>query len=320
MTDAAQFLSQYGVLAIFVVVFLKQLGPPLPAFPLLLIAGAAAVAGDINPISALVAAVLGSVLADTLWYSLGRRYGYAILRLLCRVSLNPDSCVRQSETTLVRWGSASLIAGKFIPGFSSVAAPLAGAIGMSISKFTLANFAGASVYAVFCIGLGALFNQQVEAIVNWLTINLQRGVFIIGIALAIFLLYKYLLRRKFLREIESIKITPPDFHKLLQGNRTPIVLDVRSATGRQSDRRSIPGAVPFDAQDEVQIESLRRDENIGRDIVVFCACPNDASAARIAQRLTALGLHARPLAGGIDGWAEFERARRQDVAAAVVTS
>jgi membrane protein DedA with SNARE-associated domain/rhodanese-related sulfurtransferase len=315
MQDASHFLSHYGVLAIFVVVFLKQLGPPLPAFPLLLIAGAAAVTGGVNAIAALTAAVLGSVLADTLWYGLGRRYGYTILRWLCRISLNPDSCVRQSESTLVRWGSASLIAGKFIPGFSSVAAPLAGAIGMSPAKFTIANIAGASVYAVFCMGLGALFSHQVEAIVTWLAINVQRGLIVVAIALAIFIAYKVALRRKFLREIDAIKVSPQEFDQLLRKDRGPIVLDVRSATGRKNDPRSVPNAEPFDSQDALRIKQLQRPENIGRDIIVFCACPNDASAARVAQRLTAIGLQARPLAGGIDGWTAFESARAQVVTA-----
>ena len=128
-------LVQYGLLLVFVNVFLVQAGAPVPAVPTLLVAGALAVGGGPSVPMIVAVAVIGSLLGDLIWYVAGRIYGLRVLQLLCRISISPDSCVRQTETRFTRWGAPSLIFAKFVPGFATVAPPLAGALHVKLGPF-----------------------------------------------------------------------------------------------------------------------------------------------------------------------------------------
>src|SRR6266536_5549645 len=147
MQQLALYVAKYGLSLIFVNVLLEQLGLPIPAIPVLLVAGALAVEKDLSAPRVLLVAVLASLLADASWFLLGRRYGFRILKTLCRVSLSPDSCVRQTTSIFEKWGMPSLVVAKFVPGFSTVAPPLAGAIRARLLPFLLYDGAGALVWA-----------------------------------------------------------------------------------------------------------------------------------------------------------------------------
>ena len=133
--------EQHGLTFVGVNVLLQQLGLPIPAVPTMIVAGALAAMGRISLPAVFAISVLASVVADLAWYFAGRRYGYPVLKFLCRVSLSPDTCVRQTEGIFERWGFYSLVVSKFVPGFSTVAPPIAGALKMSAGKFLLAALA-----------------------------------------------------------------------------------------------------------------------------------------------------------------------------------
>ncbi len=129
MSSFSQVLAQHGVGLLFVITLVERLGLPVPAAPLLLVAGSLVATGQMGLAPALLAAIMASILGDVVWFALGRRFGHRVLRLLCKLSLSADTCVRQSEGFILKWGGAALVAAKFVPGVSVVAPPVVGRLG-----------------------------------------------------------------------------------------------------------------------------------------------------------------------------------------------
>ena len=162
-------LGHYGAWFVGANVLLQQLGLPVPAVPTLVVAGALAAAGKIGGIAVLAAAVAASDVADLVWFVAGRRYGYQVLRLLCRISLSPDTCVRETEGIFERWGFYSLVVSKFVPGFSTVGPPIAGALKMPVGRFVAAAAASALLWAGAALLAGWIFSTQVDFVIGWMT-------------------------------------------------------------------------------------------------------------------------------------------------------
>ena len=170
--------------------FLQQLGLPIPAVPTMIVAGAMASAARLSGLGVFLISVAASVVADILWYWAGRRYGYRVLKLLCRVSLSPDTCVRQTEGIFERYGFFSVVVSKFVPGFSTVAPPIAGALDMRFPSFVAAAFASAALWVGAAMGAGYLFSAQVDWLLGWMSENTALAATIVGALLAAYILYK----------------------------------------------------------------------------------------------------------------------------------
>jgi membrane protein DedA with SNARE-associated domain/rhodanese-related sulfurtransferase len=300
MRDLVSLLVQHGVLIVFVATLAARIGVPVPASPLLVVAGGLAVGGEFSWLTALAGSIAANVIGDGLWFQAGRRHGHRVMRLLCRISLSPDSCVRQSESLILRWGGSSLIAAKFLPGVSVVAAPMAGALGMSWLRFFVYELVAATIWTVLFMALGMVFSGQIQQILGIMASTGTAAVILLLLVLAVVLAVRYWRRRGFLREVEMSRITVDDLHELMSAGHEPLVIDVRSEASIKIDGRRIPGAlsVELNAMREKAAE-LPRD----RDIVLYCNCPNEVSAARAARLLAEAGLaRVRPLAGGIDAW------------------
>jgi membrane protein DedA with SNARE-associated domain len=222
-------LLAHGPLWIGLLVFAKQLAVPLPVFPLLMVGGAAALGGQVGALPLFAAATVGSVLADTLWFVIGRHWGYRALRVLCKLSLSPDSCVRQTEVTLSRWGAASLIAGKFLPGFATVAAPVAGALGMGSMRFLAANTLGAAAYAGAGLGLGALFGNQIDQAIALLAEHGLTVLKVFAILVVLFVAWRLIRRQRFIRRIGMARVTAAEVYRRLNQEGGLLVADVRTA-------------------------------------------------------------------------------------------
>jgi len=280
-------------------VLVEQLGIPVPAVPTLVVAGALSGAGTLNPLHIFVAAVLASMLADHCWYFAGRRYGYQILRTLCRISLSPDTCVRETEGIFERWGFYSLVVSKFIPGFAAVGPPIAGALRMPLWRFTLATLSSASLWVGAAMCAGWLFASQVLAVIAWTTAHTLLAGVVIGGLLGAYIGYKAWQRWRLARFVQSSRITVDELRELLEEEVKPVVVDVGSTLAHQS-RPHIPGARMMDLDTIVREASTFP---LDRDVVFYCACPNEESSRRAAQILRAKGFkRVRPLVGGIDGW------------------
>lgn len=260
-------LALYGIVFVFLNVFLEQVGAPIPAVPTLVLAGALAADGRLSAPMCLVSAVLAATLADVVWFAAGRAKGRRVLKLLCRVSLSPDSCVRQTESFYERYGVPSLVFAKFVPGFSTVAPPLAGAMGTGLWRFLAFDVAGSFLWAAIGLGAGMIFHRTVDAALERLSSLGSTAALVLGAALAAFVAIKAWRRWAFFRRLRAQRITPHELHaQRLAGNEF-VVFDVRSPAARRGDPRRVPGAVPLDPDRlEDAVAHLRED----LEIVLYC--------------------------------------------------
>jgi membrane protein DedA with SNARE-associated domain/rhodanese-related sulfurtransferase len=307
--DITPFFAEYGLLLVFGVTLAEQLGVPVPAMPVLLFAGAKAAEDPVYGASALALAILACTMGDIAWYAAGRRYGLGVLKLLCRVSLSPDSCVRQTESAFEKRGVATLVIAKFVPGLATVAPPVAGALGMKTSTFLIFDSAGSALYSSTGIALGVVFHDQVDWLLERLVTLGVRAMALLGVLLALYVAYRWWDRYRFIRSLEVGRIRVDELSRMMEQRANPIVLDVRSRAHRAIDGRRIPGALHVDLDAMVAtLEGIPRD----REVVVYCDCPNEVTAAKVVMQLRERGFRKmRPLLGGVDAWAlagyEIER-------------
>ena len=293
-----QWLAVYGLGFAFLNVLAEQIGLPVPAYPVLIITGALSVEGRYSALALLAVAVCACLIADLAWYAAGRRYGSKVLRTICRLSISPDSCVRQTESLFERWGLWSLLVAKFVPGFGTLATALSGNMGLPLAAFIAVDALGATLYAGVGIGLGLVFHTAVDSVVEVFEGLGRIGLVLIGVVVLLFLASRWWQRERLLRELRSARITVPELQALIDGGTAPAIIDVRSAGSRERDG-AIPGARPWSVQAGDGAADLPRDI----EVVVYCACPNEVSAAKVARELQRAGFsNVRPLLGGIDAW------------------
>jgi membrane protein DedA with SNARE-associated domain len=268
MPEMTDLLARHGLALVFVNVLLAQAGVPLPAVPLLVVAGASVMQGEIGLLPLLLTVVAASLMGDIPWYAAGRRYGYRILGTLCRVAIEPDSCVRQTESIFARWGGRSLMAAKFIPGFSTVAPPLAGTMRLPFQQFLAYSAVGALAWAAAPVSAGAVFRAEVEWVLARLEDMGAGALAVIGVALAAYLGVKVIERYLLIRFMRMMRIGVDELHRLLQEDVRPVILDARSALARSLDPRHIPGAL---AVDMVAPERHLSQVSPEREVVVYCS-------------------------------------------------
>jgi membrane protein DedA with SNARE-associated domain/rhodanese-related sulfurtransferase len=300
MTQLLSWVQQYGLIAVFLNVLIEQIGVPVPAYPMLIVAGAMAAQGHYGVAAVLVCAVLAALIADLFWYAAGGRYGNRVLRTLCRVSLSPDSCVRQTESIFERWGSRSLMFAKFIPGFATVATALSGVLRVRLSHFVFFDAIGATLWAGLGIGIGYVFHHAIEDILNVMAQLGRWGAILLVSAIALFVLSKWWQRHRFTKALLMDRITVNELNQLMSQGKSPAIIDVRSPESQKRNGR-IPGAITMQkVEDNAAVVANLADV---REVVIYCACPNEASAATLAKALMHAGvLRVRPLLGGIDAW------------------
>jgi membrane protein DedA with SNARE-associated domain len=261
------YLAQYGVALVFANVFVEQIGIPIPAFPTLLVAGSLVRAGKLSFLALLGAAVAASLIVDTIWYLLGRRYGHRVLKTLCRVSLSPDSCVRQTEGIFEKWGMASVVLARFITGFSTVAPPLAGAMGAKLPAFLLYDSLGTTLWAGSGILLGFVFHRAIEDVLSFLEGLGAWALYLLGAALVLFVLFKWWQRRRFYQALRMARITVEELKSLFEKGEEPVVVDVRHEGERRRDPRRIPGAMTMGVSElDVKLPGIPPEV----EIVLYC--------------------------------------------------
>ena len=293
-------VGHYGLIIVFINVLVEQIGLPVPAVPTLVIAGALAADGQLPPPALFLWSVVACLIADCGWYFIGQTYGIRVLKLLCRISLEPDSCVSQTQTRFERWGIRSLVVAKFIPGLAIIAPPLAGAMRIGWGRFIALSASGAALWVGSAMAAGALFRAQIAVILHHLGEIGSVAAVMVGGALAMYIGFKWWERVRFYRSLRMARIDVAELYELLQSGAEPIIVDVRSPTARALEPRWIPGALHVPLEEiAIHIKDLPRD----RDIVLYCACPSEASAARVARVLMNHGFKkVRPLHGGLDAW------------------
>ena len=298
--DLASVVSQYGLAIVFGNVLIEQIGIPLPAMPTLIVAGGLAAGGKLSAVAVFAVALAGCVIADVTWYIAGRRYGNRVMRILCGISLTPDSCVSQAQTRFERFGLNVLLIAKFIPGVALLAPPLAGATRIGWLPFLAFNTAGGALWVLAGMGGGMLLGSQIERLLEYLENYGAAAMVLVGALVAAYIAFKWWERHRFYAMLRMARISVDELHRLMDAGVAPLVVDVRSQTARAIEPRHIPGALHLPLQGfEPHIKELPRD----REIILYCSCPNEASAAQVAKLLMNHGfMRVRPLLGGLEAW------------------
>ncbi len=267
MSETLDFLVRHGYAIVFVWMAAEQLGLPIPTIPLLLAAGAIAGTGRLSLTLAVTLAVVASLLADFAWYEIGRRRGIRVLNLLCRVSLEPDSCVRRTEQIFGRYGARSLVVSKFVPGLGIMAPPLAGIVGMPPGRFLIYTGLGALLYAGSFAVLGYVFSAQIERVADAALRLGEWAVLLFAAALLAYVLAKYLQRRRFMNALRTARIAPEELKGRLDAGEEFVIVDLRHPLDVAGDPFHIPGALHVPPDDlETRHEEILRD----REVILYC--------------------------------------------------
>jgi membrane protein DedA with SNARE-associated domain/rhodanese-related sulfurtransferase len=301
METLVHLVTAYGLLLVFAAVLLDQGGIPVPAYPIIIVTTTLAVDQGEATWIIFVVATVAAVLADWLWFMGGRRLGNRLVRLICRLSLSPDSCVMKTRGIYARWGIGSLVVAKFVPGFAAVATTLAGQSGTPTRTFLFYDGIGAMLWAAGAVVLGIVFKDAVADVLSSLEQLGHLALPLLAALLVVFVGWKWIRRRRFLHELRMARISPAELGAMIEAGDAPLILDVRAEQHR--DRTGwIPGALFISTPDETEAPAHEQ-------VIVYCDCPNELSAAVVAHALKSRGFrNVRPLAGGFDAWRAEGRA------------
>lgn len=291
---------RYGYWILFGWVMLEQLGVPLPSSPILVAAGTLTATRHMRIGEIVLAVVIASAIADSVWFRLGGRYGSRVTRWICKFSLEAGSCVRKTEDLLMRHGAAGLLMAKFIPGLNTLAAPLAGQSKMRYRMFLLYDIAGTFLWVTTFVLIGRFFGDAIRrsgALLHWLS----RSAFVLVVLfVAGIVVYRIVKQRRFLRKIRTLRIEPRELKEMIDRGDDPYIVDLRHPLDLLPDPRTLPGAVRL-----LPTELIARNAEIprDRDVVLYCTCPSEATSAKVALTMRRFGVERiRPLKGGFDEW------------------
>lgn len=293
-------LLMYGYLLLFAWVLVEQLGIPLPATPALLAAGALTAEHELGFWQAFAVCVAACLLADTTWYAVGRRYGHYVLRILCKLSLEPTVCVRRTQDSFGKRRDVTLMIAKFVPGLATLAPPVAGQNGMSLGNFLFADGIGAALWVGALLLGGRLFGDVLKRDPSLLDWAGRFGGALLLLGVLGFLGNRLMRRRRFMRKLVESRLEPVDLKRQIDAGEPVFIVDLRHPLELLPDPYTLPGALHLSPDALAKrVHEIPRD----RDIVLYCTCPSEATAAKTAMTLHKLGIErVRPLRGGYDEW------------------
>jgi membrane protein DedA with SNARE-associated domain len=266
MDNVLPFLMQHGYAVLFIWILAETMGFPIPSAPLLITIGALAGGGHINLLLCIGLGVCAALLSDIFWYSIGGRYGSKVLSVICRISLEPDSCVRRTENIYARYGARALLVIKFIPGLSAVSMPLAGIIRMRLSRFLLFGGMGILVWVSAYTLIGYIFSEELDRALEYALRTGRTLSLIVAGGLALYVLRKYARRRRFLHELFIARITPEELKQKLDAGEDIVIIDVRHSLDFEADPYIIPGALRIPSEQLENYPEVPGD----REVVVYC--------------------------------------------------
>lgn len=298
MQDLAQLIQQYRFAAIFIVVLLENVGLPIPCYPVLMVAAASAASYEQLLLMLLVGSI-ACIIADIGWYIAGNKAGLKIIGFICKISLSPDTCARNTGNMFARYGLAALVPAKFFPGISTISVVMAGATRVSKRAFISYESVGATIYVGGGLLLGVIFKDAIADALNLLDEWGKWGVAAIAISLGLFVSWKWVERQRYIRRLRMDRITVAELRSIIDAGDQPVIIDARNRNGHILEK-GIPGSIVVDI---AQVDAIVEQITDNQEVIVYCACPNEVSAAMVAKKLQKAGFRkVRPLLGGIEAW------------------
>ncbi|HEY4961135.1 MAG TPA: VTT domain-containing protein [Candidatus Limnocylindrales bacterium] len=267
MAETLQFVVQHGYLLLFFWVLMEQAGLPIPAMPLLLAAGALAGQHQLNFALVVLVAATGSLFSDTFWYFFGKRKGPIVLNFLCKIALEPDSCVRRTESTFTRFGLQTLLICKFVPGLNTAAPALSATAGIGLPQFLLYDFMGALLWSSAFAGLGLLFSRQLDRVAHDVAQFGSWTLLLVIAGIGGYVAYKFYERHRFLKQVAGFRITPEELKEKLEAGEPMTIIDLRHPLDLLPDPQTLPGALRISPE---ELESRQSEITRGGEIVLFC--------------------------------------------------
>jgi len=294
-----QEILRHGYLWLFLAALLERVGLPLLVTPIVVAAGAVAGLGDMSLGAIVAVTVVASEIGDWMWYELGRSRGASVLRILCKISLEPDSCVRKAEDAFGRHTHSALVTSKFVFGVGRLAAPVAGLSGMSRRRFLIINAFGSFLWAACFALVGYIparklpIDVLLEQALGWLLA-------LIVVAVVLHMIWKYVQRERFIRSLRVSRITVDEVKAAIDRGDRPFIVDLRHMLEFVVDPRTVPTAVRI-SPDELPVRNAEIPRD--REIILYCTCPSEATSAKVAMDLKKIGItRVRPLQGGLKAW------------------
>lgn len=296
-------LLVYGYAVLFGWVLIEQMGAPLPAAPLILSAGALSAEHQLSFFLALLSCIGACVLADSGWFFVGRRYGHQVVRILCKLSLEPSVCVRRTQNSLGGRRRATIIFSKFIPGVATVVSPLAGQSEMAYGEFLWLDGIGSVVWIGTLLLAGRLFGDALKRNPGLLEEVGKFSGALLLLGVVGWFLARLWRRHRTLRKLAASRLEPEDLKRQMDAGEPVYIVDMRHPVELHEDPHTLPGAHHGTLDTlKVWVSDVPRD----RDVVVFCSCPGEVTAAKTALELQKLGIErVRPLRGGYDAWKQL---------------
>jgi len=305
MPIAIEFFVGHAYAILFLWVLVEQLGLPAPSIPLLLTAGTLSATHRMVGGSAVLAVLAACLISDTVWFALGKKFGSRVVRVLCRMSLESTTCVARTEGYFTRRGPVTLLFAKFVPGLSTVAAPIAGQTGMRYARFLLYDLMGSLLWSITFLSAGYFFGDVASRSQGVFAFLSQFAAVVFGLMVAGFLVWRVVKQRRFVTQVRGMRLEPAELKAMLEeaalgGSAQPYIVDLRHPLDYLPDPRVLPGAVRIGPSEVAHYaERIPRD----RDVILYCTCPSEETSAKVALQLHRLGItRVRPLRGGFDGW------------------
>lgn len=304
MNEMVAFLAKHGYWLLFICVLGRQVCLPVPTNMLLLAAGALAGLGRMSFVNIVAFSVIAFLLADLAWYEAGRRWGSRMLHFICGFSRDPSSRVRQVTERFKRHGAKVLLISKFIIGWDTVAAPMAGISGIALPRFLAFDAIGAILWSSAYAALGYAFRNQLDRIANY---SAKMGTLVVLAAIAgfgVFIILRLIRLYRFLHEFRLARITPDQLMNKLRAGENILILDLQGSEKQALGVMAIPGAIRINPHQLERYEKYRNaDLATNREVVLYCSCPSEFTSARIALTLRRRGfVDVRPLDGGLQAW------------------
>lgn len=286
-------------------VLVEQAGVPIPSVPLMLAAGTMSAAHKLHVALMIPLVLLACLIADSAWWWLGRRYGSRVLDLLCRMSLDASTCVNRAQGSIARRGGLTLLFAKFVPGVSTIAAPIAGQAGMTYLDFAVYDIVGTLAWSMTWLLAGRFFGDVASRSHQFFEALTRSAVAVVVLMIVGIIVYRYVQRRRFMAELRGLRLEPEQLLAMMDAARAdgaepPFIIDLRHPLDVLTAPEVLPGALRIGPE---ELKLHREEIPLDREIVLYCTCPSEETSAKVAMELRRLGVsRVRPLRGGLQGW------------------